>query len=50
MHVCILVFKCINMMVLEYLCGYFNQNQNIHNCNTRKTDLHLPRVKLSLGK
>ena len=51
MHVCILVFKCINMMVPEYLCGYFNQNQNIHNYNTRrKTDLYLPRVKLELGK
>ena len=38
-------------MVPEYLCEYFNQNQNIHNYKTRrKTGLYLPRVKLELGK
>ena len=39
------------MSVPEYLSGYFNQNQNIHNYNTRrKSNLLLPRVKLEQGK
>ena len=47
MHVCILVFKCMNALVPDYLNNYFSQNKNIPNYNTRlKTDLHLPRVKL----
>ena len=38
-------------MVPDYHNSYFSQNKNIHNYNTSlKTDLHLPRVKLQLGK
>lgn len=39
------------MFVPEYVRGYFSQNQNLHNYNTRrKADLHLPRAKLQLEK
>lgn len=50
-HKCILVFKCLNDLVPVYLGDYFVRNHNIHTYNTRrKTDLHLPKPKLSLGK
>jgi exonuclease III len=50
-HKCVLVFKCLNNLVPEYLSGYFVKNSNIHSYNTRrKDDLHLPKPNLSLGK
>jgi hypothetical protein len=29
-HKCVLVFKCLNNLVPEYLSGYFVRNSNIH--------------------
>ena len=50
-HKCILVFKCLNNLVPEYLSEYFTRNYNIHSYNTRrKNDLHLPKPNLSLGR
>ena len=44
---CILVFKCLNNLVPDYLCEYFTGNGNIHNYNTRQMhDLHLPKCQL----
>ena len=49
MHVCILVFKCMNALVPDYLNNYFSQNKNIPNYNTRlKTDLYLPTRKRNI--
>ena len=51
MHRCILVFKCLNILVPDYLYEYFTGNGNIHNYNTRQMhDLHLPKPKRQLGK
>ena len=50
-HKCILVYKCINNMVPEYLCSYFLRNSNFHNYNTRRRhDLHIPKPNRNLGK
>ena len=50
-HKCVLVYKCLNNLVPQYLSDYFTRNYNVHSYNThRKTDLHLPKVKLSLAK
>ena len=50
-HKCVLVYKCLNNLVPQYLSDYFTRNYNLHSYNThRKTDLHLPKVKLSLAK
>ena len=50
-HKCMLVFKCLHGLVPQYLCDYFIRNCNVHSYNTRrKTDIHLPKPKLSLGK
>ena len=50
-HKCTLVYKCLNNLVPKYLSGYFTRNFNVHNYNTRRrTDLHLPKPKLSLAK
>ena len=41
MHVCNLVFKCLNEHVPEYFIDYFSQNHNVHKYNTRrKNDLY----------
>ena len=49
-HKCALVYKCLNNLVPKYLSGYFTRNFNVHNYNTRRrTDLHLPKPKLSLA-
>ena len=46
-HKCVLVYKCLNNLVPQYLSDYFTRNYNVHSYNTRrKTDLHLPKVKL----
>ena len=38
-------------LVPQYLSDYFTRNYNVHSYNThRETDLHLPKVKLSLAK
>ena len=48
---CILVFKCLHELVPDYLRNYFNKNCQIHSFNTRrKKDMHIPKIKLSLGK
>ena len=48
---CILVYKCLNNLVPQYLSDYFTRNYNVHSYNTRRrTDLNLPKVKLSLVK
>ena len=50
-HKCVIVYKCLNNLVPRYLSDYFTRNYNVHRYNTRrKTDLHLPKVKLSLAK
>ena len=50
-HKCVLVYKCLNNLVPQYLSDYFTINYNVHSYNTRRRpDLHLPKVKLSLGK
>ena len=50
-HKCVLVYKCLNMLVPQYLCNYFIRNYNVHSYETRgRTNLHLPKPKLGLGK
>jgi len=50
-HKYVLVYKCLNNLVPQYLCDYFTRNYNVHSYNTRRrSDLHLPKVKLSLAK
>ena len=50
-HKCVLVFKCLHNLVPEYLSCYFTRNSCVHTHNTRrKSDLHLPKPELSLGK
>ena len=50
-HKCVLVYKCLNMLVLQYLCHYLIRNYNVHSYETRRrTDLHPPKGKLGLGK
>ena len=50
-HKCVLVFKCLNNLVPEYLSGYFVRNTSIYSYNTRrKNNLHLPKPNLSLGQ
>ena len=50
-HECTLVYKCLNNLLPKYLSDYFTRNYDVHNYNTRKrTDLHLPKPKLSLAK
>ena len=50
-HKCVLVYKCLNNLVPQYLSDYFTRNCNVHSYNTRRrTDLHLLKVKLSLAK
>ena len=47
----ILVYKCLNDLVPQYLCGYFSRNHSFHSYNTlRREDIHPSRPKLSLGK
>ena len=47
----IMVFKCLNNLVPEYLQRFFVRNSNFHNYNTRrKQNLHLPKPKNNLGK
>ena len=51
MHKCILIFKCLHELVPEYLSNYFVRNYSFHCYNTRRrSDLHLPKPKLTLGK
>ena len=51
MHKCILIFKCLHELVPEYLSNYFVRNYIFHCYNTRRrSDLHLPKPKLTLGK
>lgn len=46
-HKCALVYKCLNKQV----CNYFIRNYNARSYDTlRRTDLHLPKPKLSLNK
>ena len=50
-HKCVLVYKFRNNLVPQYLSDYFTRNYNVHSYNTRRrTDLRLPKVKLSLAK
>ena len=50
-HKCALVYKCLNKQVPQYLCKYFIRNYNARSYDTlRRTDLHLPKPKLSLSK
>ena len=46
-HKCALVYKYLNKQV----CNYFIRNYNARSYDTlRRTDLHLPKPKLSLSK
>jgi len=48
---CVLVYKCLNNLLPQYLGDYFTRNYNVHSYNTRRrSDLHLPKVKLSPAK
>ena len=50
-HKCVLEYKCLNNLVPQYLSDYFTRNYNVYSYNTRRrTDLRLPKVKLSLAK
>lgn len=50
-HKCVLVYKCLNYLVPQYLSDFFTRNYNVHSYNTRRrTNLHLPKAKLSLAK
>jgi len=50
-HKCTLVSKCLNNLVPKYLSDYFTRNNTVRSYNTRRrTDLHLPKPKLSLAK
>ena len=43
--------KCLNNPVPKYLSDYFTRNYNVHSYNSRRrTDLHVPKPKLSLEK
>ena len=47
----ILVYKCLNDLVPQYLCDYFSRNHSFHSYNTRRReDIHPLRPKLTLGK
>ena len=47
----ILVYKCLNNLVPQYLSDYFSRNHSFHSYNTRRReDIHPSRPKLSLGK
>ena len=47
----ILVYKCLNDLVPQYLCDYFSRNHSFHRYNTRRReDIHPSRPKLSPGK
>ena len=47
----ILVYKCLNDLVPQYLCDYFSRNHSFYSYNTRRReDIHPSRPKLSLGK
>ena len=49
-HKCVLVYKCLNNLVPQYLSDYFTRNYNVHSYNTRRrTDLHLPAAKSNLA-
>ncbi len=51
MHVCIFVYKCLNYLYPSNISELLTQNYKIHQHNTRrKNDLHLPNIKLELGK
>ena len=48
---CILVFKCLQNLVLAYLSNYFIRNNIFHSYDTRhKHDLHLPKPRLNSEK
>ena len=47
----ILVYKCLNDLVPQYLCYYFSRNHSFHSSNTRRReDIHPSRPKLILDK
>ena len=48
----ILVYKCLNDLVPQYLCDYFSRNHSFHSYTDtrRREDIHPSRPKLSLGK
>ena len=47
----ILVYKCLNNLVPQYLSDYFSRNHSFHSYNTRRReDIHPSRPKLSLRK
>ena len=47
----ILVYKCLNDLVPQYLCNYFSRNHSFYSYNTRRReDIHPSRPKHSLGK
>ena len=47
----ILVYKCLNDLVPQYLCDYFSRNHSFNSYNThRREDIHPSRPKLRLGK
>ena len=47
----ILVYKCLNNLVPQYLSDYFSRNHSFHSYNTRRReDIYPSRPKLSPGK
>ena len=50
-HKRVLVYKCLNKLVPQYLCNYFIRKYSVNSYDTcRRTNLHLPKPKLGLGK
>ena len=48
----ILVYKCLNDLVPQYLCDYFSRNHSFHSYTDtrRREDIHPSRPKLSLDR
>ena len=47
----ILVYKCLNNLVPQYLSDYFSRNHSFHSYNTRRReDIHPSRPKLTSGR
>lgn len=47
---CLMVYKCINRLLPEYLRRIFIINSEIHNYNTRaKNNIHIPRINSKSG-
>ena len=41
-HKCVLVYKCLNMLVSQYLCNYFIRNYNVHSSSNSQKNRFAP--------